>query len=90
MPVPRLLLIFSPLTVMKPCTLTCAGVLRPLNCSIAGQNRVWKYTMSLPMKCTCSTCGSVMNWSKLCAVREASCQCCAAWPLSKWFFRLAR
>ena len=42
MPVPRLLLIFSPLTVMKPCTNTLSGTLRPENFSIAGQNRVWK------------------------------------------------
>ena len=32
----------------------------PLNCSIAGQNSVWKVTMSLPMKCTCSSAGSAM------------------------------
>ncbi len=54
MPVPRLLDIFSPLTVMKPCTFTASGVLRPANFSIAGQNSAWKYTMSLPMKWTCS------------------------------------
>ena len=40
-PVPRLLLIFSPLfTVRKPCTKMLSGVLRPLNLSIAGQNSV--------------------------------------------------
>ena len=34
------LLIFSPLfTVRKPCTNTLLGVLRPLKCSMAGQNR---------------------------------------------------
>ena len=32
--------------------------LRPLNLSIAGQNSVWKVTMSLPMKWICSTAGS--------------------------------
>ena len=44
MPVPRLLLIFSPLTVMKPCTCTLSGTLygAPANFSIAGQNSVWK------------------------------------------------
>ena len=57
---------------------------------MAGQNSVWKYTMSFPMKCTCSTEGSARNSSKPCVVREGSCQCAAAWPLSKWFFRLAR
>jgi hypothetical protein len=41
-PVPRLLLIFSPPTVMKPCTNTWLGTLRPLKCSMAGQNSVWK------------------------------------------------
>ena len=56
---PRLLLIFSPLfTVRKPCTNTELGVLRPLNFSVAGQNRVWKVTMSLPMKWYCSSAGS--------------------------------
>ena len=40
-PVPRLLLIFSPLfTVKKPWTNTLSGVLRPLNFNIAGQNKV--------------------------------------------------
>ena len=58
MPVPRLLLIFSPLTVRWPCTKTFVGTLRPLNFSIAGQNSVWKVTMSLPMKWICSTAGS--------------------------------
>ena len=57
MPVPRLLLIFSPLTVRKPCTKTLSGILRPLNFSIAGQNSVWKEMMSLPMKWTCSSVG---------------------------------
>ncbi|MNT34879.1 hypothetical protein D3C72_1708800 [compost metagenome] len=60
MPVPRLLLIFSPLTVRWPCTYTALGALRPLKCSIAGQNSVWKVMMSLPMKCTCSSSGSAM------------------------------
>ena len=50
-PVPRLLLIFSPLfTVRKPCTKTLLGTLRPENLSMAGQNSVWKVMMSLPMK----------------------------------------
>jgi hypothetical protein len=57
MPVPRLLLIFSPLTVRWPCTYTRSGALRPLKCSVAGQNSVWKVTMSLPMKWICSTSG---------------------------------
>ncbi len=60
-PVPRLLLIFSPLfTVMKPCTQILVGVLRPLNLSMAGQNSVWKVMMSLPMKWYCSSSGSAM------------------------------
>ena len=42
MPVPRLLDIFSPLTVMKPCTFSASGVLRPANFSMAGQNSAWK------------------------------------------------
>jgi hypothetical protein len=66
MPVPRLLLIFSPpLTVMKPCTNTWSGTLRPEKCSIAGQNSVWKVVMSLPMKCTCSSAGSASSASRL-------------------------
>ena len=86
-PVPRLLLIFSPLfTVRKPCTNTLLGVLRPLKCSIAGQNRVWKVMMSLPMKWYCSVVGSAMNSSKLSALPPAD------WPRpwSNRFFRLAR
>ena len=55
MPVPRDLDIFSPETVMKPCTKTFFGSLRFENSSIAGQNSVWKYMMSLPMKWYCST-----------------------------------
>ena len=39
---------------MKPCTQILVGVLRPLNFSMAGQNRVWKVMMSLPMKWYCS------------------------------------
>jgi hypothetical protein len=31
------------------------GTLRPLKCSMAGQNSVWKVMMSLPMKWYCST-----------------------------------
>ena len=63
-PVPRLLLIFSPLTVRKPCTNTALGTLRPLKYSMAGQNSVWKVMMSLPMKWYCSTAGSAMKASK--------------------------
>ena len=64
-PVPRLLLIFSLCTVRWPCTCTALGVRRPEKCSIAGQNSVWKYVMSLPMKCTCSVAGSAMNSSNV-------------------------
>ena len=44
MPVPRDFDIFSPETVMKPCTYTWSGTLygAPANFSIAGQNSVWK------------------------------------------------
>ena len=41
-PVPRDFDIFSPDAVMKPCTNTFVGVLRPEKCSVAGQNSVWK------------------------------------------------
>ena len=52
MPVPRDFDIFSPSAVRKPWTNTLSGTLygAPANLSIAGQNSVWKYTMSLPMK----------------------------------------
>ena len=63
-PVPRLLLIFSPLLmVRKPCTNTALGTLRPLKCSIAGQNSVWKVMMSLPIKWYCSVVGSAIKAS---------------------------
>ena len=39
---------------------TALGVLRPLKCRVAGQNRVWKVTMSLPMKWYCSSAGLAM------------------------------
>ena len=42
--------IFVPLTVRKPCANTLSGCLKPAPSSTAGQNSVWKYTMSLPMK----------------------------------------
>ena len=44
----------------KPCTNTLSGVLRPLKCSMAGQNSVWTVTMSLPMKWYCSSSGAAM------------------------------
>ena len=50
MNVPLLLDIFSPFTVRKPCTLTVLGSLKSAPMSMAGQNRRWKYMMSLPMK----------------------------------------
>jgi hypothetical protein len=34
--------------------------------------------------------GSATYCSKLASVRDAVCQWFFAWPLSKWFFRLAR
>ena len=42
--------IFSPSTVRKPWMCTFRGRLKPAALSIAGQNSVWKYVMSLPMK----------------------------------------
>jgi len=50
MNVPRDFDIFAPSTVRKPCANTLVGVRWPENSSIAGQNSVWKYRMSLPMK----------------------------------------
>ena len=50
MNVPRDFDIFWPLTVRKPCAYTAVGIRMPAPCSTAGQNSVWKYTMSLPMK----------------------------------------
>ena len=42
MKVPRLLLIFSPFTVRKPCTCTRLGRAKPAVFSMLGQNSVWK------------------------------------------------
>ena len=50
MKVPRDFDIFSPLTLSQPCTNTEVGMRKPAPWSIAGQNRQWKYGMSLPMK----------------------------------------
>ncbi len=49
--------IFSPLTVRKPWMWTFRGRLKPAVFSIAGQNSVWKYVMSLPMKWCTSVSG---------------------------------
>ena len=51
--------VYAPTELKNPFS-ALSGALRPLKCSIAGQNRVWKVTMSLPMKCTCSSAGSAM------------------------------
>jgi hypothetical protein len=50
MKVPRDFDIFCPLTVRKPWQNTASGRRKPAPLSIAGQNSVWKYAMSLPMK----------------------------------------
>ena len=85
---PRDFDIFSPdAMTRKPCTKTLFGVLRSEKRSIAGQNSVWKYTMSLPMKWYCSTSADAMNWSN---VRVSPGYARRAAPESKCFFSAAR